>query len=873
MGLIITNSNDINFLGASVVFDISGQNPQIIITNQSTGPNLAGVVYAFQIKSPTTTYIHDGILSSPDESGVWTTSNVSSPWPRPFGQIEWGQYSFQILAKDSAGNEYAAPVQYANICRPSGNLPTSTNTYGVGLVLVQTKCEQARIYFQDNTSTSYQGLTGVVGSSTLRVNFPMDDTGVVPAPFAINYFTSAMVPVTYSGKGYQFLYSSIWDYELAEDTFVRIKYVKNDTFGVWCNISLMPLICEYQKLIYSIENGSCANADEANQKLMLINPKFSLVVIGMFQPLTGIDVPAVIEEIKAIGGFDCDCCNVATGILPAGSSAFDGYTFSVVPLGGDIQGTFVPNGYNIQLQLSDVAYIFKMCDESPSQTTAFTVNNTLSGDGYTKTYCLLVDMTQLSYDMLNTIKSDAGLVNLFNSIVNVNQGTFKLVVDGKCIFNSSATYSYVFALSGIPASGTFAQMVSIDVSGTQVPLSHAFNMTTLPALQTYLNTLGYGTFVVASTGANSISITSTGNSTNINSLIYSPDGATDSFSSMTKTATGFTPLSANQVVQAIIDYLCNLTDAQVATSAAYEICYVDENGAKQTQTIEAGESVATFIAALTARGCTTIDYIVSLSSLTCTNIKAQFPQVTTEVMQPNDIILATKNSLCAGVYPSELFLMMLTYGPYSAEIMAAFCNMVTLCTAGGFCESYNEFYAVVEEGSPTSNLIVTFDHPSAISNTIRYARIDNTVSPVYTTITGVLPGDSPKSIAVDEGQYRVFIRPIYSDGRICPEISYDTAPCVGLSALNAVYTDPNIVINYTVEEGIEYIKINIAYPNGGFFSQIYSVVSTTDVINVPAPVGVFGTYFVTAQPVCNNSTAYFGAPSGSAAVLIEETSP
>lgn len=870
MSLNINNSPDINFLSVVVTWDLSGVAPVVLLQNLSQGPNLANIEYAFTAISPTTTYIHEGNINDPDVVGVW--SNITESWsfPRPFNQIEWGNYQFFVVVKDSEGNIYQAPTQSANICRPNGNLPDSTNTYGLGSVLVQTKCDQARIYFQDNTNTSYKGLTGTVGSSVLRVNFPMDNTGVVPTPFQINYFTSAMVPITYSGKGYQFLYTSIYDYELTPETHVRIKYVLNDTFGVWCNINLMPLICEYQKLIDSIEAGTCKDVESANRKLLLINPKFSLVMIGIMQPLTGVDVPALIKEIEEIGGFDCDCCNAASGIVPPGSSAFDGYTFSVVPLGGDIEGQFVANGFNIQLQLSDVSYVFRMCDQSPSQTTAFTVFNNTSGDGYTKTYCLNVDMVQLSTDILNTIKSDAALVNLFNSIVYPNGGNFTLIVNGNCIFSSSSTYSYAFSLSDIQANTTFSYLTAITINGINVKIDFAFNMTTLPALQTYLNTLGYGTFVVTSTGPTSISITSTGNSTNIGGLFYSPSGTTDVDADMTKSSTGYIPLSANQVVQNIIDYICSLDDSQVSTSEEYEICYIDGDGVKQIETISEGQSLATVISALAERGCTTIDYIVALNSVNCTNIKAQFPQVTTEVMQSNDVFLGTKNGSCAGVYPIEAFLTMLTYGAYNADVLQAFCNMVNLCAAGNACDPYNVFFAELQIGSPSSDLVVTFENPGAVSNNIRYGRIDNTVSPIYTTVTGILPGASPYTIPVDAGQYRVYIQPVYADGRVCPETSVDTLPCSGILAFNATYDGSNINVTYTADESITDVQVELSYPNGGTFSQIYHI---GDPIVIAPPENVFGTFFARIKPVCYLPTGYMGSASAPASFVIEETSP
>lgn len=871
MGLIINNSPDIEFLSVSVVFDISGTTPVIRLTNQSAGPNLGNVSYAFVVKSPTQTFIHDGSLDDPDITGVWTDYLLTDPWPRPFNQIEWSgaPYTFEVLAKDSEGNEYSAPIQSASICPPNGNLPTSKNTYGKGEVLVQVKCDQARIFFQDITNASYKGLTGTIGSSVLRVNFPMDNTGTVPSPFVGANFSTAMVPITYSGKGYQFLYTSIYQYELAEDTFVRIKYLQNDTFGVWCGIDLMPLLCEYQKLIRSIETGSCVDVEDANRKLMLINPKFSLVVMGMFQPLIGVDVPALIQEIEEIGGFDCDCCNAATGITPPGSSAFDGYTFSVVPLGGDINGTVVANGFNIQIELADVKYIFKICDTSPAQTTAFSVIPSLSSDGYTKTYCLQVDITQLSEDILNTISSNSALVNLFNSIVQQQAGNFQLLVDGDCIFSTGAICDYEWSLENIPATTTFAILKYLVIDSSNVLVNFAFNLANLTALQTNLNSLGYGTFVVTDAGGGNVTITSANNTNNIVNLAYSVT-ATTVFAPVTKNCGGFIPKNANEVVQSIIDYLCAISDANITTSTGYQICYIDpSDGSKQIASVSSGATLTSFITELLSRGCSTIDYIISLGAVTCAGIKSKFPAITTLAMQPNDIFLVTKGGACSQVNPVEAFLTMLTYGQYNEDVLAAFCNMVNICGGGNPCEPYSYLFVTTEDGSPSDsfNLVVNFSHPAAVSNTIRYARIDNTNTPSYTTITGVLPGQNPYEIlGVPQGQYRVCLRPVYADGRLCTETCVITDPCPSITSFSAVYDGTTINVTYTAPVSVDSVKVNVFFPNGGSATYIYT---NGDTISITPPPGVFGIFSVTMQSVCDVNTGFYSPATSPVTVQID----
>ncbi len=870
MGLQITNSNDITYLAAKVIFDISGTTPIISLENLSEGSNLAGVSYAFIVKSPTTTFIHDGALSDPDIVGVWTTHTIADPWPRPFNQIEFSgaPYSFQILAKDSDGNEYAAPIQYAAICRPNGNTKDSKNTYGVGSLTIQTKCDQARIFFQDTTNTSYKGLEGTVGSSVLRVNFPMDNTGTVPDPFQINYFATAMVPITFSGNGYQFLYTSIYEYNFGNDIYVRIKYIKNDVFGVWCNIDLLPLVCEFEKLSNSITNGTCTDAQEAQNKMNLITPKFFELLIGYAQPLTGVDVPALIEEIKEIGGFDCDCCTAATGIVPTGSSSFDGYTFSIVPVGGDVDGDVEVNGFNIQFLLHDVRYIVKVCDGSPAQTTAFAFNPSVSGDGYEKTYCLTIDVTQFGYDLGNAIAANADLLNFWQALIGSSGGSFTLIVDGSCIFSSSSTCDYELTLSNIPINTTYALLTGIKIGTVTTPLTYSFNLTNLAGLQSYLNGLGKGTFVVTNPSGQTVLITSDNNGNDIQQLSYKIS-ATNYLADLSKECTGFIPISANEVVQNIINYICSINDSQILTSADYEICYINTTtNAKTIATVAAGEPLATFISELLARGCETIDYIIALNPVDCAGMLARFPSLNV-AMQSDDLFLNTRAGACSRITPNEAFLTMLTYGQFNGDVLTAFCNMVNLCSGGNPCAPYDVYYVTVDDASPASatiDLVITFDHPDAVSNTIRYARIDNTASPVYTTIPGVLPGASPYTISgVQNGQYRVYIRPIYSDGRICSEAVYDTPACTGINSFSAVYDGTNINVTYTAEGSLDSVKVNINYPNGGTFTQIYA---NGDPIVIAPPSGVYGTFFATIQPVCDPDSGFYGVATAPATFII-----
>lgn len=709
--MLINNSPDITSLDAKVLWDISGTNPKIVVTNMSTGSGLADCTWWFICKSPSDTIIHEGSELSPDITGNWTTENITNPWPRPFQQIEYSgaPYVTYVYVRDSIGNVYFIE-KTATICRPFGNFPTSKNTFGLSDINVQVKCEQGRIFFQDQTNHSYKGLEGELISSTLQVMYPIDSTGSLPDPFAITNFSTALVPVTYGSDNYQFLVNSIYDYDFGNNSLVRIKYQALRRFAVWCNVDLGPLACEIAKLVDDIETGSCTDIIAAKDKLLLINPKFALVMMGVSQPLTGIDVPGLIEQIKIIGGFDCNCCEAPTGIIPISSSIIDGYSFSIVSVGGDVGGTISTSGTNIQFNLYDKSYVFAINPTTLTQTTAFTVSNETSGDGFTKTYYLNVDGTQLATDILTIISTNADLVNLFNSIVTGGSGggTGDLVVDGGCIFDSTATCNFDLNLFNIPLNTTFALLTGIKIGTITTSLSFSFNITNLGSLQTYLNGLGLGTFTVSNLSGGNILIQTLNNSNDIQALTYKISG-TSYIADLTRDCTGYTPISANQVVQNIINYLCGIDDSQIVTSQNYEICYLDSTGTSQTETITAGVALSDFLNQLMERGCTTINYIKGVKQLTCDNVKEVFVTNNLQITSTDTLMGSKGGGVCSQVSYLDAFRYMLSAGQSNSSIRDLFCQFVSLCGAGQPCAPFTYLQVFVTEFSTSCTPIVGID--------------------------------------------------------------------------------------------------------------------------------------------------------------------
>lgn len=632
--MVINGSPDLSQLLVNVTWDLSGKFPIIYLQNLSQGQNLANVSYGFYVTSPSQTVIHDGNTSDPDVSGVWTnftlysadpdpnlspppTNYIVAPWPRPFGQVEWSgaPYMLIVKAKDSNGNTFELPISQ-EICRPSGNVPTQLNTYGLGELALTTDCNRGNLFFENITNSSYKGLTGTQESSQLKVLYPDDETDTAPTPFILNNFSTALVPITYDSPSYEYVYNGVFLYNFGGGSYVRFRYYRKRKFAVNCNIDLCPLVCEYVKLIEKAITGNCDNVAETNKLLIQINGNMNLALIAKSQPLCGIDLPALIDEIKVLGGFDCDCCS-PSGIQPFNSANIGDYNFQVISGGGDISGNVTVTGNNIQFTLYDKNYIFKICDDAP--TSAFSV--TPSTAGFTKTFCLNVNMVSLATDILNVVKNNQALVNLFNSIIDTGALDFKLIVDGDCIFQTTTSCNYTYGLVNIPANTTYALLTTIKVgNNVPTPVNFAFNLLNLFALKTHLDGLGIGVFTVGDAGAGNVTITSDDNTFGLGDITYKI-ASISYIADYGKICTGFAPISANEVVQSIIYYLCNLDDSQLVTSQDYTICYATGNagGSPPTLvnriTIAKGTELNVFLAALLDKTCDTVSYFSGVSSV------------------------------------------------------------------------------------------------------------------------------------------------------------------------------------------------------------------------------------------------------------------
>jgi hypothetical protein len=418
--MIISNSPDISTLDYEVLYDLSLPVPRITLENLSTGPDLASCKWWYVVTDPNGIAIHAGTLATPDMMGAWATEVMPSTWPLMGGQVAYSgaPYKLRLYVQDGADNIYELEKQ-TQICRPVGNTPESGNNFAPGAAWAKVRCESAQLYVEDRTGYTYQGLIGEDVSRRFTLAYPQGDDDVFPDPAIVDSASYALLPVNQNGSGYTLYQDVVRAYHftdgLAAGTSVRIKYKFKKTLAVRCNITLCPIVCEYEKLLDRVTGGSCNVTEirdpEQARKLQVISGKIILALIGLQEPLCGIDVPELVEEIKELGGWDCDCYSGginggggANGSIPGGPGNGGGSAGSVVlnvqSTGGDLEIVeLLHQGANIVLKMRDKSYVVNIAPGTPGGIFSITPSQV----GQVKTFSLAVDMAELVTYIQNNI--------------------------------------------------------------------------------------------------------------------------------------------------------------------------------------------------------------------------------------------------------------------------------------------------------------------------------------------------------------------------------------------------------------------------------------------------------------------------------------
>lgn len=328
-------SPDISTLAYSAQFDISGALPSIVLTNASTVIHATSLKWWYVITTPSGTPIHTGSVTTPDVNLVaWTTLTIpTNSWPLLFGnppcaQVEFSStspYICTLYVQDSASNIFSAAIMQT-IVRPNGNTQDSCGNFGAASISVNVNCNSKTVQCVDGTNFTYNNiLVAAVQSNEWILEYPTDPAGNTPANGTAANTPYVNFTIGYSGAGYVLNILDYATYDMGNGASIKVQYkaINPDTgapglvFAVLCNIDLCKLQCQI-KTFYELAKQRCGVVDDpaTMSKMSRMNFLFNQAIIGILQPLCGINVPEIVQEIQKVGNLsdNCNCGCTDTGI-------------------------------------------------------------------------------------------------------------------------------------------------------------------------------------------------------------------------------------------------------------------------------------------------------------------------------------------------------------------------------------------------------------------------------------------------------------------------------------------------------------------------------------------------------------------------------
>lgn len=666
------SSADISVLDFSVLLDLSLAAPRVTVTNLSTVANAGNLKWVFELYSPSGQPIYVGNFSTPDINGTaFTSFQIPVTIPQFNKQIQFsnsGGYTVKVLVKDDANAIFDLSTASLPLCPPNGN--NGKNNFGAAMIDVTPQCGRGRLLVNDKTNLLYKGFTGTKVSLSVELTYPKADDGTAYTIEPVHSLP-CMLPIKVEGKGYEIYVAEVYDYNLGGNFTVRLRYYFKDDFAVWCSVSLQPLLCEVERITSEL-NNECNDNSEIRaryKKLTLANTKMIMAHSGLIEPLSGFDVPKLIQEVKDLLDIECDCCRPA-GISGLNLALTSDASFTTSNECGDSEFTFdTDDNGNIVLHYSTKTYTFIMDPETESNAFSWTSTDT----GCNKERALKVDLSILSSEILSQIDNNTNLKNILNDLVNRTALSCS-GLDGKNVVNLASCNYSVQIRTRVPGTA----IVKIVINGSDYLAPTGTSATNATAVQTWLNSLTKGTWVVAF--ATNVLTISTASNTNAISTIVVDDGTNELAYQFTNNCGLICT-----ILQGIINYLDSINLLKIKTGYDISVCRFLKDGSIKKDDFTADNPAADVVRQLAVSLCSVVDYMKD-KNVTCANVKALFAPFTssTGLLTGSDWIMVVKDGKCQMMPMKEFTLSVIQQIVQDSTVKTAYCQ-ITPCSIVAGC--------------------------------------------------------------------------------------------------------------------------------------------------------------------------------------------
>jgi hypothetical protein len=651
MPQISVNTGTITTFGWSANVDIYNRRITFNLLPFTVGPNLTNRPVSFSVVD------QDGVTLA---SINWTTPQIANAaattsWVLDLSSVNFPflfqTYAIYAAIQDAGGQVYQTNTIYATICQPTD---LTDQGYVPGCFQISPDCINNVLTVQEITALVYNGLQPQSVTKTGNIYYPVGTISAVA--FALTPFSNNVV---YTGQ-YSIQCTTVGTYAIGNDVYVLVSYITNNVFPVTCANKMANILCCIQKVEQTYLKN-CNNAIGANAKQQLSD--ISLFVMnGLLKEISGQDSQFEVDYIKKYLSCDCGSASLSqsefTPINPAVTSiVLHGVGGTTIPAPTTTGNT---QTYNIA---SNVYQIVK--GNTGDLAFTITANTAISN---TVQYIITFNYDTMAGYILTAIQNDPTLLSQLNSLITAAGSIIGL--NGSCVINTSqVNYSLSQSITG----STLLVNVVINGNTYAAPANLFANNPT--AVASWLNSLTLGAFSAAvNTGI--LTILSVNNTNVPATITFSSPGVTQAFQATSATLV--------QVLQAIINYLCNLTDLQIALANNLSLCTLDYNNNVVTTTYVSGTKQSAFNAAISNAICNICTRINTLIAFTCTKLQALFSDnPNAQFNYASDRFLSIVGGACTTMTGKQAALAVISAIQADSYTKSQFCAIV--CTTPGNC--------------------------------------------------------------------------------------------------------------------------------------------------------------------------------------------
>lgn len=603
MPQIPVNSANINTFGFTCSFDLYNRRVIFDTTNLTTY-NGSGISNVLGISFALT-----------DSDGVelcvinWAAPQLPTPATQKIYTLDLSYVNFAFLfqtysivgaIKDSTGIIYSTPLVYKTVCQPVG---ITDSGYVDGIFQLTPDCvnnsitvKELTLLIYNNQKPSSVAKTGTLYYPTGTIS-PVTFTGT---PFANNYIVTGE---------YRIVCTTVGIYDLGDNVYVDVSYITDCPFPVTCADRMADILCCIAE-VQQTKISNCTNAigQRAAQQIEEITPS---LLIGLLKEINGQDASAQAIFIRKTLNCNCGATSVHQNELnPVNPSV---YSIVLTGVGGTTVPAAVQNGSTKTYTIASNVYSIAKGNNSDL---AWTITTDTSVPYNTK-YVITFNYTVMAGYILTAIANDPTLLTQLNSLITGTTNIDLSNLDGACIIDLSSLNYFLSFLT--PDGSAVVKNIVIGSTTHNAPANLLVSQPT--SIVAWLNGLSLGVYQASyATGVHGsyINILSNNNTHSPVSITLTISGS-DTVVYFQKTSTSLIAL-----LQALIDYMCNLTALQVALGNQLYLCFFDYNGNIIEQGFPANEAQANFNYGVSSAICSLVSRIAALTSVTCAQIRALF---------------------------------------------------------------------------------------------------------------------------------------------------------------------------------------------------------------------------------------------------------